>query len=104
MYKNEIGLKQSTGVGLVNGFKKVGGGAFLAGNVSQAKVQKPEGTSTSLSPPMCFTLKAVLTALTVTLHSKKRRGHGSFSLNAVSPQPSLAPMEWESHKGWDEGL
>jgi len=85
------------------GLKKWGG-HFWQGTYHRQKFRSLKEHPLHSGPPMCFTLKAVLTALTVTLHSKKRRGHGSFSLNAVSPQPSLAPMEWESHKGWDERL
>lgn len=32
------------------GLKKKGRGAFVAGNIPQAKVQKPAGTSTSFRP------------------------------------------------------
>ena len=100
--KNEIGLKQSTGVGPVNGFKKKkGGGHLWQGTYHRQKSRSLQEHPLHSGPPMCFTLKTAVAALTGTLHSNERRAHGSFSLNAVSPRPSLASVEWESHKGWD---
>lgn len=52
-------------------------------------------------PPTRFTRVTVFVALRVTLPRRKRRGRGSFSLNAMSPQPPLASMGWESYRGWD---
>lgn len=80
------------------GLKKEGGEHFWQGTYHRKKFRSLKEHPLHSGPPMCFTRK------TVTLHSKKRRGHGSFSLNAVSPQPSLAPMEWESHKGVGLGI